>query len=127
MPCHITAQFNVRENGPSRRMSLDCCVYMRSSDVMLGLPYDIVLYAVLQSLIADHCGYKACKLTFFFGNAHIYKNHVVEARKLLLTGPQLCSVELLLNKLESVTDFMPIDATILRYNPAPAVHFPLNL
>jgi thymidylate synthase len=75
-PCHLLAQFNVRNN---RR--LDCIVYMRSVDLCLGLPSDIVLYATLLILLANECGYKPGSLMFMMGDTHVYENHIEEFRR----------------------------------------------
>lgn len=70
-PCHLLAQFNVTSLG-----ALDCCVYMRSVDLCLGLPSDVVLYAALLILVANETGYMPGVLTFMLGDTHIYENHV---------------------------------------------------
>ena len=68
-PCHLLTQFNV--NGGE----LDAIVYMRSVDVCLGLPADIVLYATLLALVAQQVGYKPGRLAFMTGDTHIYSKH----------------------------------------------------
>jgi thymidylate synthase len=70
-PCHLMAQFNVSNNS-----YLDCIVYMRSVDLCLGLPSDIILYATLLLLVAQETGYSPGTLTFMFGDTHIYENHI---------------------------------------------------
>lgn len=70
-PCHLLAQFSVSDD-----LGLDCCVYMRSVDLCVGLPTDIVLYATLMELLGKKCGYYARNLTFMFGDTHVYKNHL---------------------------------------------------
>jgi len=70
-PCHLMAQFNVDNNG-----YLDCIVYMRSVDLCLGLPSDIILYATLMLLVAQETNYSAGTLIFMLGDTHIYENHI---------------------------------------------------
>ena len=74
-PCHILAQFDVSPDN----MKLSCIVYQRSVDLMLGAPYDFILYAALTQLLAVECGYALGDLKFFFGNTHIYKPHLYNA------------------------------------------------
>lgn len=70
-PCHLLAQFNVQSHG-----LLDCIVYMRSVDLCLGLPSDIVLYAGLLILIAKEASLVPGKLVFMMGDTHVYTNHI---------------------------------------------------
>lgn len=70
-PCHLLAQFNIRTTK-----QLDCIVYMRSVDLCLGLPSDIILYATLMLILCNETGYTPGKLTFMLADTHIYKNHV---------------------------------------------------
>jgi thymidylate synthase len=70
-PCHLLAQFNVRTTK-----HLDCVVYMRSVDLCLGLPSDLIVYATLMLLLCKETGYAPGKLTFMLGDTHVYKNHV---------------------------------------------------
>ena len=70
-PCHLTAQFNITNHG-----WLECVVYMRSVDLILGLPSDIILYATLLALVAKEIGRTPGYLTFMMGDTHVYNNHV---------------------------------------------------
>ena len=76
-PCHILAQFYVSDD------TLECCVTMRSVDVCLGLPADMVLYGALLSLVAEEVGLKAGRLIFHLGDTHVYENHVDQAKSQL--------------------------------------------
>jgi thymidylate synthase len=69
-PCHVLAQFNVDDD------KLDCAVYMRSVDLCLGLPADMILYGALLHLVAEEVHKAAGKLTFFFGDCHVYQEHI---------------------------------------------------
>lgn len=121
-PCHMTAQFNVDSTG-----FLDCVVYMRSVDVMLGLPYDIILYALLTKLLAKDCGYQAGKLKFFFGNTHIYKNHYMDAIKMLKLELAVSRPWLMLDRETTTLGFKPSNAEIVGYTPGPKMQLKLNL
>jgi len=70
-PCHLLAQFNVRTTK-----QLDCIVTMRSVDLCLGLPSDIILYATLMLLLCNETGYTPGTLTFMLGDTHIYRDHI---------------------------------------------------
>jgi thymidylate synthase len=70
-PCHVLCQFHV-SNG-SR---LHCCLYQRSGDIGLGVPFNIASYSLLTHIIAKICGLEAYEFTHFLGNAHIYEEHI---------------------------------------------------
>jgi len=70
-PCHILAQFHVRENR-----YLSCALYQRSGDVGLGIPFNIASYSLLTHILAKHCDLEADEFVHFLGNCHIYKEHV---------------------------------------------------
>ena len=108
-PCHIIAQFHVSDDTV-----LDCIVYMRSVDVMVGLPYDIILYALLMHLLAHCCNMTVGTLKFTFGNTHIYEPHIMEAIHMIKYEPLPLST-LVLDPGTSLVTFAPEDVTILDY------------
>ena len=69
-PCHFACQFYVRHG------QLDCMFSMRSTDVALGLPFNIASYAALTMIIAKKCGLEPGHLIYSGGDVHLYKNHV---------------------------------------------------
>ena len=71
-PCHVMYQFQVNVE----RNELNMLLYMRSNDLFLGAPANIVEYAWLLEMVAAYYGYTAKKLVYTVGDAHIYKNHV---------------------------------------------------
>jgi thymidylate synthase len=77
-PCHILAQFNVREGK-----YLSCALYQRSGDVGLGVPFNIASYSFLTHIMAKHCGLIADEFVYFLGNAHIYMNHMTALKEQL--------------------------------------------
>lgn len=77
-PCHALYQFNV---GPDRKLHTD--MYQRSADFFLGVPFNIASYALLTHLIARETGLTPGTLTISFGNAHLYLNHLEQAREQL--------------------------------------------
>lgn len=70
-PCHLLAQFYVTND-----FHLDCIVTMRSVDLCLGLPSDVVMYAALLILVAQQVRLSPGNLTFMLGDTHVYRNHV---------------------------------------------------
>jgi len=82
-PCHIIVQFHVRGTR------LNATIYMRSVDLALGLPADIVLYYALLIHVANQSGLMAENLNFFFGNAHIYEIHIEKLREQVNREPKI--------------------------------------
>lgn len=81
-PCHgIVAQFYVEEKG------LSCKVYCRSSDMFLGLPFNIASYAILTYIIANKCDLAPKTLIMSLGDAHVYLNHVTQALEQISRDP----------------------------------------
>lgn len=119
-PCHLLTQFDVSTEGV-----LSCVVYMRSCDAILGLPYDIIVYAGLQSLLANQLNLAAGPLQFFFGNIHIYENHL-DAAKTIVKQPARPRPMLHINN-ANLLEFMPDDFFITGYEPGPRLDVPLNL
>lgn len=78
-PCHYAAQWYVNSNR-----QLECTMNMRSSDVFLGLPFNMAQYALLTHLLAKVTGYGVGNINYVLGDTHLYKNHFKQA-KLQLT------------------------------------------
>jgi thymidylate synthase len=110
-PCHILFQFYVR-NG-----ELSCSFTMRSTDVFLGLPYNIASYALLTHLIADLTGLKVGKLVYFGNDVHLYKNHLEQARTQLKRDPQTYALpQLKINRsVETIDDYTLNDFELIGY------------
>ena len=82
-PCHVMYQFI----ADTQNRELSMTLYMRSNDLFLGAPANIVEYAWLLEVVAHVIGYKAKWLTYFIGDAHIYANHVDQALELINRTP----------------------------------------
>lgn len=108
-PCHVLFQFYVA-NG-----KLSCQLYQRSGDVFLGVPFNIVSYALLTMMIAQVCGLEVGEFVHTLGDAHIYLNHIDQV-KLQLTREPLNSPNMILNKeVKNIFDFKYEDFMLENY------------
>jgi thymidylate synthase len=122
-PCHIMFQcFASDDEGEY----LDLQFYMRSVDLMLGAPCDIALYALLLHLIAKEVGRSPRRLLMVAGDAHVYLNHVDQARAVLRREPRALPA-LHLEEGASLFKFLPSQAGLVGYDPHDALPTPLNV
>lgn len=119
-PCHIMLQAYVSGEH------LDFLVYMRSVDLVLGLPFDTAGYALLQHLVAKEVNLKPRRLLFNFGDAHIYRNHSEAVATILARAPK-APPRLILAPEARLFDFHPDMATLEEYAPHEAVKAELNV
>jgi len=114
-PCHCLFQFYVA-NG-----RLSCQLYQRSADVFLGVPFNIASYALLTLMVAQVSGHAPGEFVHTFGDAHLYLNHLEQAR-LQLSRPPRRLPRMLLNP--AVTDLFAFryeDFTLEGYDPHPHI------
>lgn len=102
-PCHVLCQFNV-VNGNQ----LSCCLYQRSGDVGLGVPFNIASYSVLTHIIASICGLEATEFVYFLSNAHIYDDHLESLQEQMIREP-LPFPKLIIKKTLEDVDSIKID------------------
>jgi thymidylate synthase len=119
MPCHTMFQFYVADG------KLSCQLYQRSGDIFLGVPFNIASYALLTHMIAQVCNLAVGDFVHTLGDAHLYNNHLEQAR-LQLTREPLPLPRLQLNpKVRSVFDFRYEDIAVADYHPHPAIRAPV--
>jgi thymidylate synthase len=114
-PCHVLFQFYVA-NG-----RLSCQLYQRSGDVFLGVPFNIASYALLTMMVAQVTGLKLGDFVHTFGDAHLYANHVEQARLQLSRAPRALPVMRLNPEVHSIFDFVYDDFTLENYDPHPHI------
>ena len=118
-PCHSLFQFYVANR------ELSCQLYQRSADIFLGVPFNIASYALLTHMIAQVCNLKAGKFVHTLGDAHLYINHLEQA-KLQLSREVMRLPELKLSSnVDNIFDFKFEDIEIINYESHPAISAPI--
>lgn len=116
-PCHAFFQFYVVDGR------LDCQLYQRSADVALGVPFNIASYALLQTMVAQECGYTPGFFVHTLGDAHIYLNHQ-EGLKEQLTRTPTALPQLGIAR-KPFFDLVFEDITLKNYDPQAFIKFPI--
>ena len=118
-PCHSLFQFYVADG------ELSCQLYQRSADIFLGVPFNIASYTLLTHMIAQVCNLKAGKFVHTLGDAHLYINHLEQA-KLQLSREVMGLPELKLSSnVNNIFDFKFEDIEIVNYESHPAISAPI--
>ena len=114
-PCHCLFQFYVADG----RLSLQ--LYQRSADCFLGVPFNIASYALLTMMVAQVCGLQPGEFVHTLGDAHLYLNHLEQARLQLTREPRPLPVMRLNPEVKNIEDFVYEDFTLEGYDPHPHI------
>ena len=114
-PCHCLFQFYVVDGW------LSCQLYQRSGDSFLGVPFNIASYALLTLMMAQVTGLKPGDFVHTLGDAHLYVNHIEQAREQLKREPRKLPAMRLNPEVHRIFDFVYGDFELLGYDPHPHI------
>ena len=118
-PCHLLFQFYVAQGR------LSCMMVQRSADVFLGVPFNIASYSLLTLMIAQVTGLQPGEFVHTFGDAHLYDNHLEQAKLQLTRDPRPLPTMRLNPEVTSIFDFDYDDFTLEGYDPHPRIAAPV--
>jgi len=114
-PCHAFFQFYVADGH------LSCQLYQRSADIFLGVPFNIASYALLLMMMAQVTGLKPGDFVHTLGDAHLYSNHLEQAREQLSRTPRKLPTMHLNPARAAIEDFVFDDFELRDYDPLPHI------
>ena len=118
-PCHVLFQFYVDAGR------LSCQLYQRSADVFLGVPFNIASYALLTTMVARVTGLAPGYFVHTFGDAHLYENHLQQARLQLTRQPRPLPRMEIRRQVESIFAYRYADFQLQAYEPHPHIAAPI--
>jgi len=114
-PCHCLFQFYVAKGR------LSCQLYQRSADTFLGVPFNIASYALLTMMVAQVTGLKAGDFIHTLGDAHLYSNHLEQARLQLTRSPRPLPTMTINPEIRDIFGFRYEDFVLKGYDPHPHI------
>ncbi|MGB0313113.1 MAG: thymidylate synthase, partial [Poseidonia sp.] len=121
MPCHAFFQFHVA-NG-----RLNCQLYQRSADVFLGVPFNIASYALLTHMMAQVCDLEPGVFVHTLGDAHLYNNHLDQARLQISRAPLPLPILKLNPNIKEIDGFTYDDIEVVGYEHHPHIKAPISV
>jgi len=118
-PCHALFQFYVADG------KLSCQLYQRSADIFLGVPFNIASYALLTLMLAQVCGYRPGDFVHTLGDAHLYANHLEQARLQLTRAPRALPQLRIDPEVRDLFAFRFEDFALEGYDPHPHIAAPV--
>ncbi|MEE5057231.1 thymidylate synthase [Pseudomonas alliivorans] len=120
-PCHLLYQFYVANN------KLSAHLYIRSSDLLLGNPYNLAGVSFLTHMLAQQCDLGVGEVVVTMGDAHIYLNHIEQVKLQLTREPRPLPKLVFKRKPESIYDYKFEDFEIVGYDPHPHIPAPVSI
>jgi thymidylate synthase len=114
-PCHALFQFYVAQGR------LSCQLYQRSADIFLGVPFNIASYVLLTMMFAQVCGLKPGEFVHSFGDAHLYLNHLEQAKLQLTREPYPLPGMKLNPAVNNIFEFKYEDFELINYQSHPHI------
>ncbi len=118
-PCHVLFQFRVQDG------ELSCQLYQRSADLFLGVPFNIASYSLLTLMVAQVCDLKPGEFVHTFGDLHLYRNHLEQAREQLSRDCRSLPWMKLNPTIKDIRDFQFEDFELVGYDPHPSIKAPI--
>jgi thymidylate synthase len=118
-PCHVLFQFYVQDG------ELSCQLYQRSADLFLGVPFNIASYSLFMLMVAQVCDLKPGEFVHTFGDLHLYRNHLDQAREQLSRDCRSLPRMQLNPAIKNIRDFRFEDFQLIDYDPHPAIKAPI--
>lgn len=118
-PCHTLFQFYVADG------KLSCQLYQRSADIFLGVPFNIASYALLTMMIAQVSGLEAGDFVHTFGDAHLYLNHMEQAKTQLARDTLPLPTMEINPDINNLFDFCFDDFNLVNYQSHPGIKAPI--
>jgi thymidylate synthase len=114
-PCHAFFQFYVSKG------KLSCQLYQRSADIFLGVPFNIASYALLTMMMAQVCDLKPGEFIHTLGDAHLYSNHLDQAKLQLSRSPRALPTMKINPDIKDIFEFKYEDFELIGYDPHPPI------